>query len=160
MVLSMLKAIKRPLQAFFFFLAVLGSANAELLTDSQLSFGKIAVTDNSTVSSVQMSRSGRSSSTNNIYVLELGTPGAYTFTELPPYTMINLTADVPAYSSSTIPGTQQFILRSVDIPSSIKAGPAGMAQFTMGGVLETSGVGGTYISPASYTVVLAINISY
>ncbi|MDC8829762.1 hypothetical protein [Alteromonas gilva] len=107
-----------------------------------------------------MSRTGRASATNSIYILELGTPGVYSLTDLPPYTVINLTANVPAYSSSTIPGTQQFVLRAVDMPASVNAGPAGIAQFSIGGVLETSGLGGTYISPASYNIDLAIDISY
>ncbi|NVK54237.1 MAG: hypothetical protein HWE26_01370 [Alteromonadaceae bacterium] len=130
------------------------------MTDNAFSFGKIAVTNNSSVSSIQMSRSGRASATNNIYIIELGTPGVYSLTDMPPYTVINFSANVPAYSSSTIPGTQQFILRAVDMPSSVNTGQAGIAQFTIGGVLETSGLGGTYISPASYNIDLAIDISY
>lgn len=151
---------KRLLWAFLFYITSQSPLFAELLTDSDLSFGRIAVTSNATVSSVQMSRSGRSSATGSIYILEAGSPGVYSLTDLPPYSVINLTADVPAYSSSTIAGTQQFILRAVDMPSSAPAGASGVAQFTIGGVLETSGAGGTYIGPAPYTIVLAINISY
>lgn len=136
------------------------SAFSELLTDSNLSFGRIAVTSNTAVSSVQMSRSGRASATNFIYILDIGTPGVYTLTDLSPYTVINLTANVPAYSASPIPDTQQLILTAVDMPASIKVGPAGNAQFTVGGVLETTGTGGSYVGPATYTIDLPINITY
>lgn len=137
----MCKLKKRHRMAFLFLWLMLVNAQAELLIESELNFGRIAVTSNDAISSVQISRNGRSRSTNHIHILKKGTPGVYTFTDLPPYTVVSLNADVPAYSASTMPGSQQFILRAVDMPSSIKSNAAGTAQFSVGGILETSGLG-------------------
>jgi hypothetical protein len=133
---------------------------AALLIDNDLSFGKIAVTNNNIVSSVQVSRNGASAAMGNIYILEIGKPGVYTLTEFPPFALVSLSAALPAFSSSTIPGTQQFTLSSVDMPDTINVGADGSAQFKIGGVLQTSGVGGTYISPATYQIDLNIDITY
>ncbi|WP_164078288.1 DUF4402 domain-containing protein [Alteromonas facilis] len=137
-----------------------GHVVAALIVDSPLNFGRIAITNNSVVSSLQMTRNGQTTATNNIYVLEIGTPGVYTVTELPPYSLLTLTADTPAFSGSTIPGTEQFTLTAVDIPASVPVNVSGTAQFSVGGVLETSGNGGSYIGPATYEITVNINLTY
>jgi hypothetical protein len=133
---------------------------AALLTDSAFSFGKIAITNNASVSTVQMSRSGRAAATGNIYILEIGQPGVYTLTELPPFAIVSMSADLPASSSSTIPGTQQFTISVLDIPDTLNVDASGTVQFKVGGVLQTSGLGGTYVGPATYQILLNIDISY
>jgi hypothetical protein len=135
-------------------------AGAALLTDNAFSFGKIAITKNASVSTVQMSRSGRAATTGNIYILEIGQPGGYTLTELPPFAIVSMSAVLPAFSFSTIPGTQQFTVSALDIPSTLNADASGNAQFKVGGVLQTSGLGGRYIGPAEYQIFLDIDISY
>ena len=139
---------------------VCAKAHAALLVDNDLSFGKIAISNNNVVSSVQVSRDGKSAATGKIYILEIGKPGVYTLTEFPPYALVSLSADVPAFSSSTIPGTQQFTISSVDMPDTINVGGDGSVQFKVGGVLQTSGVGGTYLGPATYQIYLNIDITY
>ncbi|MCV2885897.1 DUF4402 domain-containing protein [Aestuariibacter sp. AA17] len=154
--------MKPVLFLFLLVLAILTppSSHADLVTEQAFSFGKISIIDNSVVSTVQLSSSGRASSTNNIYILELGTPGVYTLTDLPPFTVVTLSANLPAYSASTLPSTQQFAISSVDMPATIKADAAGSAQFRVGGVLETSGLGGQYIGPATYQIMLPIEVTY
>jgi hypothetical protein len=135
-------------------------AIADFLIDRSFSFGKIAVTNNNTVSSVQMSRSGRVAATGHIYILEIGQPGVYTLTDLPPFSVVSVTTNLPAYSSSTIPGTQQFTISSLDISDTLNVNESGTVQFEMGGVLQTSGAGGTYVGPAAYEILLNIDINY
>jgi hypothetical protein len=140
---------------------VLKIANAELLTDSNLSFGKIAVTSNADVSTVQISRAGRAFATGNIYIIEIGQPGVYTFTELPPYAAVNLSVTLPIYSTSPIPGNQQFTISAIDMPSTLGVDASGTSeQFKIGGVLQTSGLGGVYIGPSTFDFIIPIDISY
>lgn len=136
------------------------SVSAEFLIDSHFYFGKIAITNNSSVSSVQISRTGRSIATGNIYILEAGQPGVYSLTELPPFTVVSLSASLPAFSQSTLPGTQQFSISAVDMPDTVNTDADGTMQFMVGGVLQTSGAGGTYLGPADYQIMLDIDISY
>lgn len=131
-----------------------------LLTDSALYFGKIAVTSNASVSSLQMSREGQFTATGNIYILEIGQPGVYTLTDLPRFSLVSMAAELPAYSASPIPGTQQFTISAVDMADTLKLDENGSGQFKLGGVLQTSGLGGNYVGPASYQIIININISY
>jgi hypothetical protein len=134
--------------------------SATLLTDSAFYFGKIAVTSNTSVSTLQMSREGQVTATGNIYILEIGQPGVYTITDLPRFSLVSMAAELPAYSASPIPGTQQFTITAVDMADTVKLDENGSGQFKLGGVLQTSGLGGTYVGPASYQIIIDINISY
>ncbi len=134
---------------------------AEFDTDSPLSFGEIAIRHNNSVSTTTITRNGMQTSTNQIYIIRPGTPGIYTLSGLPPYTTVNLSIDLPAYSAMSYPGTAQFQINAVDIPSSINMGNAGTAQFRLGATLSTSGnPAENYYSGADYSVYLNLNLVY
>lgn len=134
--------------------------NADLLIDTPLTFGRMAISDNNQVSSTTLTRNGNQSYTGRILVIEKGTPGAYTLTGLPAFTTLSLTPSLPAYSALTIPGSAQFVITALDYPSTVKADINGDAQFTLGGTLSTSGNGQPYLGPADYQIMLNIDISY
>jgi hypothetical protein len=152
--------IRKIIFAAFVAIIITNEIHAAFLIDNDFSFGKIAVTDNSSVSSVQLLRSGRATATGSIYILEIGQPGVYTLTELPPFAVVSVSTNLPVFSFSTIPGTQQFSVSALDIPSTLNADATGTVQFKVGGVLQTSGVGGAYIGPATYQVLLDIDIIF
>lgn len=134
---------------------------ADFTIDNPLSFGEIAVTSNASVSTVSISRSGSALSTNKIYIIRPGSPGVFTLSNYPPYTIANLTVDLPAYSAMMYPNTAQFTMTAVDIPSSVNMNAAGSAQFKMGGTLSTSGdPSKNYYSGADYVIYLNLNIIY
>jgi hypothetical protein len=134
---------------------------AEFTIDNPLSFGEIAVTSNASVSTVSISRSGSALSTNKIYIIRPGSPGVFTLSNFPPYTIANLSVDLPAYSAMMYPNTAQFTMTAVDIPSSVNMNAAGNAQFKMGGTLSTSGdPTKNYYSGADYVIYLNLNIIY
>lgn len=134
---------------------------AEFTIDNPLSFGEIAIASNASVSTVSVSRSGAVLSTNRIYIIRPGTPGVFTLSNFPPYTIANLSVDLPAYSAMMYPNTAQFTMTAVDIPSSINLNAAGSAQFKMGGTLSTSGdPAKNYYSGADYVIYLNLNIIY
>ncbi len=137
------------------------SAAADFIIDRPLDFGEIAVRSNTLVSTVSVYRNGSTQSTNHIFIIKPGSPGAFTLTDFPPYTTVNLSVDLPATSSMAYPQTAQFSLTSVDIPSAINLGANGRGQFTLGGTLSTSGnPANNYYSGASYTIYLNINLDY
>jgi hypothetical protein len=152
--------IKKSFFAVFGLIILSNKIYADLLTESPFNFGKIAVLSNASISSVQMSRTGRAAATGSIHILEIGQPGVYTLSGFPPYSIVRMTAQVPAFSASPIPGTQQFNISAVDMQDTVNIDASGTAQFKLGGVLQTSGVGGTYIGPATYQIMLDINIIY
>lgn len=135
-------------------------ADAALLTDSAFDFGTLAITDNTNVSSMQILRSGKTTTAGDIYILKIGQPGVYTLTELPPFAIVGISAELPAYSSSQIVGTQQLTISAVDMAENLRVNENGTVQFKVGGVLQTSGAGGTYVGPATYQIRLNISITY
>ncbi|HEY0893330.1 MAG TPA: DUF4402 domain-containing protein [Cellvibrio sp.] len=136
-------------------------AKADFTIDAPLNFGEIAVRSNDSVSTVTVYRNGAYLSTNHIFIITPGSPGVFTVSNIAPYSNVNITADVPASSSSPYPNTAQFTLTAVDLPSAINTGASGSAQFKMGGTLSTSGnPAKNYYSGANYLIYVTINLSY
>lgn len=134
---------------------------AEFTTDVPLSFGEIAVRNNNSVSTLTIMRNGSQYSTNQILILKNGSPGVFSLSGFPPYTIIQFSMDLPAYSAMLYPNTAQFQMTAIDMQSSINLGPTGSGQFKMGGTLSTSGnPAQNYYSGASYTIYLNLNIDY
>lgn len=134
---------------------------AGFITDSPLSFGEIAIRSNSIVSSTTITRFGNQSSTNQILIIRPGSPGIYTMDGLPLFTTVNLSVDLPAFSAMPYPGTAQFRISAVDLPSSLNSGNNGVVQFRMGATLNTSGNNAeNYISGADYVIYLNLNVDF
>lgn len=134
---------------------------ADFNVDTPLSFGEIVVRSNNSVSTVTVQRNGAFQSTNHILIIKPGTPGVFTINGLPPYTTINLSADLPASSAMNFPQTAQFTITAVDMPSAVNLGPTGSTQFKMGATLSTSGnPANQYYSGAEYLIFLNLNLDY
>jgi hypothetical protein len=151
---------KQTIQAIFLVVFLSSQTYAALVVDREFSFGKIAITKNDSVSSLQMLRNGKATTDGSIYILEIGQPGVYTLTDLPPLAIVSLSAQLPAFSNAYIVGTQQLTLSAVDMADNVRADASGTVQFKIGGVLQTSGLGGKYIGPATYPILLDIEINY
>lgn len=137
------------------------SWGADINIDIPLSFGDIAIRNNTTVSTVSIARSGTQLSTGQIYILKSGTPGTFTLSGLSPYINVNLSVDLPAVSAMPYPNTAQFSMTAIDIPAVINMGPTGTAQVKIGGTLSTSGnPAQQYYSGANYTIYLNLNLDY
>ena len=134
---------------------------ADLTIDTPFSLGEIVVRSNNSVSTISINRNGAQQSTNQILILKAGSPGVFTLSSFPAYTIINLSVDLPAYSAMDYPGTAQFSMTAVDLQPSINVGPTGSAQFKMGGTLATSGnPAENYYSGANYVIYLNLNLDY
>lgn len=134
---------------------------ADFIVDNPLKFGEIAIRSNAIVSTVSISRTGSQISTGHIFVIHPGEPGVFTLVDFPPFAVVNLSVDLPAFSNMSYPNTAQFEISAVDIPSSVNLGGTGSAQFKMGGTLRTSGnPANNYHSGADYLLFLNLNIDY
>ncbi|QBL09936.1 DUF4402 domain-containing protein [Rheinheimera sp. D18] len=134
---------------------------AAFLIDSPLSFGEIAIRNNNSVSSTTITRNGKQTSTNQIYVIKPGTPGVYTLNGMAAYTLVNLSVNLPAWSAMPYPSTAQFEISAVDIPSVVNVNSSGAVQFRIGATLRTSGNPVfNYVSNATYVVYLNLNLDY
>lgn len=146
---------------YLLLLAVPSPLLADFAVDNPLDFGEIVVRSNNGVSTVSISRAGTQLSTNHILILTPGSPAVFTLSGLAPYTIANLSVDLPAFSMMAYPGTAQFAITAVDLPASVSLGPSGSVQFRMGGTLSTSGnPAENYYSGAPYQIFLNLNIDY
>jgi hypothetical protein len=133
---------------------------ADIVIEQPLSFGKIALSSNSSVSTTTVRRNGTQSSTNKLYVVERGAPAMLSFSNFPPYVNLVISAALPVSSSMVYPGTQQFSITSLDMPNQVKMDASGMGSLLIGGTLATSGLGGVYYNNAPYIIYIDIEFTY
>lgn len=125
-----------------------------------LYFGELAITSNASVSSTTIRRNGTTSNTGTIFVIAVGNPGEYTISGATPFVALNLSIPLPVDSSATFPGTQQLRLSAVDMPSVVTPNTSGEVTFKIGGTLQTSGNGGTYLNPATYPFIIPLDVTF
>lgn len=135
-------------------------AYGDITVTQQLSFGKIAITSNASVSTTTVRRNGSQQSTNKILVVQSGEPAILQLSNFPIYTTMNLSANTPVSSAMGYGGTEQFTITALDMPASVKTDLAGQATLIIGGTLATSGLGGVYYNEAVYNIYLEIEFSY
>ena len=127
----------------------------------KLSFGSIAVLDNTTTSEITVDTQGRMTYSNDIRILDLGKPAYFVLFDYPIYTQLFTAASVlSAETVSSIYGSQQFTLINVTTASSVTTNGTGMAEVIIGGTLQTSGNGGGKYYDGNYTATLQLTISY
>lgn len=131
----------------------------DFITDNELSFGLLAIPKNNNISSVIVTRSGRTSSTGSIFILEPGTPGEHTITGLAPYTYVNLSVSTPVEPIDTYSGPTLRIT-AIEMQSAGNANANGELSFFMGATLSTSGDGNAYLSGATYNFRIPIEITF
>jgi hypothetical protein len=136
------------------------SVKADIQVVQPLSFGKIAIASNASVSTTTVRRNGTQLSTNKIFVVEAGRPAIIQLTDFPIYTTMTLTANTPVTSSMAYGGSEQFTVTALEMASTIKTDNLGQTNFLIGGTLATSGGGGSYFNDAPYDIYIDIEFSY
>ncbi|MDR9499895.1 MAG: hypothetical protein RI556_12025 [Hydrogenovibrio sp.] len=85
------------------------AVNAEMTVEQHLSFGEVAIVDNSQPASLRVLLDGRTLADEGIVVIEPGHPGQYLFYDYPPNTNLSMTlseGDTTAtFSGGSSPGT-------------------------------------------------------
>jgi hypothetical protein len=150
--------VKLYLFTLVFFCPIAAKANIDIV--QQLSFGKLAIVSNASVSTTTMRRNGTQLSTNKILIVEQGRPALIQLTDFPIYTTMTLTANTPVTSSMAYGGAEQFTVTALEMASTIKTDNLGQANFLVGGTLATSGNGGSYFNNATYDIYIDIELSY
>jgi hypothetical protein len=152
------RCFKWPLTAVLLLLPAV--ARTEVQQIQPLSFGKIAIASNSSVSTTTVRRNGSQSSTHKIFIVQKGQPASIQLADFPIFTTIHLSAITPVTSSMPYGGSEQFTLTALDMPESIKTDNSGRANFYIGGTIATSGMGGSYFNGASYDLYIDLELSY
>ncbi|MEH6711191.1 MAG: DUF4402 domain-containing protein [Paraglaciecola polaris] len=135
------------------------TVEAEVIVDEPLSFGTFAIINNSSVSTISISTNDRASRTRDIQILYIGQAARLRLVNYPPFTRLFISPVLPQQSTVFVGTTEQFTLSQVDMPDSIITDSLGEASLRVGGTLETSGNGGSYID-TTYNLTLMLTINY
>lgn len=121
------------------------SAETETLI-KELSFGTIAVVNNSVTSDVTMTAGGQQTSTNHIRTIVPGYAAEVHLTGYPVNSQVFTTANITNPTAAPLVGgpTENFTLISVTTAPSVIINELGFAAITIGGTLRSSGAGPQY----------------
>lgn len=136
-------------------------AIADVRVDQSLSFGNIAIKDNSQSWSMRLQSNGSITVDNSIIVLEPGKVGKIFFYNLPPSTLVSVSiidgTGETQFAGSATPN-QFTVLPFLDFPT-FTTNAFGEYLLTLPGVLQTSGNGSRYID-GSYYRYFELSINY
>jgi hypothetical protein len=119
------------------------SAAPDIEELSFLSFGTLAVPDNSSVSTYTFSRSGRPTIEGSVIVISPGSTGRLRLTGFPQNVGIEIDADLAALTAGGTGVPEPLMVISYDF-GEVRSNAEGSVDVVFGGTWETSGNGGTY----------------
>lgn len=151
----------KKLKCFFLIFFISFSVSSAVTIVDKLSFGTIAILDNTTTSDITVAVDGKTTVTNHIRIIELGQPAHFILSSFPAYTQLFTTANILiAETTSTAPVSQQFTLINLTTAPSVVTNGTGIAEAFIGGTFRTSGSGvGQYVD-SLYTANIELSISY
>ena len=121
--------------------------------------GTFAIIGNSVKSSISISVNDRASRTNSIQIISSGQAGQFRLINYPPYTRLLITPLLPQITSVFAGTTEQFTLTEIDIQNSVITDSSGEASIRVGGTLESSGNGGSYLETI-YNLNIMLSVNY
>ncbi|MFT6206149.1 MAG: hypothetical protein ACJA0T_000046 [Colwellia sp.] len=137
--------------------------NADSTLLEPLSFGTIVVINNDSVGSITIEPDGDITLTGPTLILNPGQPALVRFSNLSPYTKLNITANVVQATTSLVNGvSEQFTLSNITTLPSVTTDALGTAIVSVGGTIETSGIGvgaGDYLD-TTYTATFRVTINF
>lgn len=136
-------------------------AGATVTLIEPLSFGTIAVLDNSVASDIIISQTDQTTIVNHIRVIEPGRAAEFVLTDLPGNVQVFTSATITQMTTTTVDPapTEQFTLVSVDTAPSVTTDGTGYASIKVGGTLRTSGNGSSYVD-VQYRARLQLTFNY
>ena len=142
-------------------LCLMQAAHAAFSVVNKLSFGTVAILNNSTPSEITIHLNNQYTITNHIRVLRPGQRGEYLLSAYPPYTQLFVSANITfTQTASTVGSSEQFTLTSLTTAPSVTTDAAGTATIYVGGTLQTSGSGAGQYFDTDYSVSFDISINY
>jgi len=157
----MLSALLTKKTSPLFLLLLAYPAGATITLIEPLSFGTIAVLDNSVTSDITISQTSQTTIVNHIRVIEPGNAAEFVLTDLPGNVQVFTTVSVTQMTTTTVnpAPTEQFTLVSVDTAPFVYTDGTGYASIKVGGTLRTSGNGGNYVD-VQYQASLQLTFNY
>lgn len=137
------------------------SAIADISETSPLSFGTVAISNNSSPQTITVTTSGNTYYSNNIHPIQGAQRGIYRLHNFPPHQVLTITtqSSLPTTSSSQA-SSEQFSLTNIQTTTYLTTDASGEATAYVGGTLMTSGSGLTTFSNTQYTVQFQITVNY
>lgn len=133
---------------------------ADVTIVEPLSFGKIAISDNSIVSTLAISRNNTIQSSNNIHVIIPGEAAEILVDNIGANIALNINATVTNdFAHELGLGGAAFTLNSLDYQPTIITDSFGRKVFRLGASLQTSGLGGSYID-GNHSATITLDITY
>lgn len=120
-------------------------AFSEIVFEENLDFGTFSIVNNTNVSSLTVTRYGQSFSSNSLRIITPGEPAILKFINYPAFTTLYLNPITPATGRVQSGNSAEFILTELDIPASVTTNGAGEASMLLGGTIESSGTGQSYL---------------
>ena len=132
----------RKIKQFIFLILNFYTAQAYAAANviEPLSFGIIAIGDNSVLSEIKITSSGNTITTNQAFILSPGNRAEIFLSLFPPFSQLNTTATVTVAETTVTSGTtEQFTLTDVFTQSSVSLDATGSGTIHVWGTIRTSG---------------------
>jgi hypothetical protein len=146
---------------FSLMLMLISSVSYATITPiNDLSFGTIVVLDNNSIGQISIGVDNQINFTNQLRVLNSGQRGEYFISDYPAFTQIFISTTILASNTnSPAPSSEQFTLSALSTEPSIYTNASGEGTVFVGGVLQTSGVGGLYYD-TGYSVIYRLTVNF
>lgn len=135
------------------------SAVSQVSVLQPLNFGTIVVAKNERVSTLELLPNGRSSSTNDIHMIEAGEAAEILIENFPPRIQLTISDAVINTPLTRSSGGISLTLNKLIYRNDIVTNGLGVAELNIGGQISTSGSGGNY-SDEEFKSVIQITIEY
>ncbi|WP_405128076.1 DUF4402 domain-containing protein [Pseudoalteromonas sp. PB2-1] len=137
-----------------------GSVAQQTITELEpLSFGLLAITDNSSVSSVTVLPSNTSASSNSIYVVKQGRAAELLFEGYGARIQVTISDNVNNQPLSNLHNNQRFYLNRLIYNPTLVTDSYGSAVLKVGGQISTSGDGSTY-NDGYYDATVSLTVDF
>ncbi|MBB1380190.1 MULTISPECIES: hypothetical protein [unclassified Pseudoalteromonas] len=135
------------------------SAVSQVTIFQQLNFGTVVVAKNERVSTLELLPNGRSSSTNDIHIIEGGEVAEVLIENFPPRVQLIISDTVNDMPLTSTSGGSSFILNKLLYRNDIVTNGLGTAEVHIGGLISTSGNNSDYFDE-QFKSIIQITIEY
>lgn len=126
-----------------------------------LHLGTIAVIDNSTVSTVKITKEGLARATGGIHFIQTGQPAIFEATNFDPNRRLYINVTVlQSGTVTTMVSPEQFSIQEYDHLEFIQTDNQGTAQFLVGATFATSGSSSEGFRDTQYNANYSVTINY
>ncbi len=138
-----------------------GDTFADITQLTPLSFGTVAVSDNTAAQTINVTTSGRAYYSNYVHPIQDAQRGVYLLSNFPTNQILSVTTQaISSTTTSSQASSEQFSLTNVNTTTYVTTDASGEATIYVGGTLSTSGSGSSAFSNTQYTAQFQITVNY